>query len=220
MPRGFIRLYAVLLVDDEPEFAATMARRLQRLHAVQVAHGVDQALQLLRTTPPQVVVVDVRLGGGGHAEQVRMGAPVTAKKQRWIALSGAASSEEVFHLASAGFHHFFEKTPEGLRRLEETLEREDLLDLPEPFDELCGIMAQGHRISSVQRRVQGAMTTAALTRSGGNLTHAGQMLGVSRQAIQWHMRKLQTPAPTPVPREPVPDAAPDDGPVVPPRRRS
>ncbi len=54
----------VLLVDDEVEFATTLAERLElRGLAVRVAYDGETALHLVRENPPQVVLLDVLMPG-------------------------------------------------------------------------------------------------------------------------------------------------------------
>lgn len=56
--------WKVLLIDDEEEFATTLAERL-RIRGIQttVALDGDQALKSIEMDPPQVVILDVLLPG-------------------------------------------------------------------------------------------------------------------------------------------------------------
>jgi DNA-binding response OmpR family regulator len=56
----------VLLVDDEEEFVSTLAERLQfrNIEAIVATDGVD-ALQVIHTERPPVVVLDVMMPGIG-----------------------------------------------------------------------------------------------------------------------------------------------------------
>lgn len=56
--------FRVLLVDDEPDFAAPLAERLQRRgFCVTVADSGERALALVPSVAPDVVLLDVRMPG-------------------------------------------------------------------------------------------------------------------------------------------------------------
>lgn len=62
----------VLLVDDELEFASTLAERL-RLRGMDAgtASSGEEAFRLVESNPPQVVVLDVMMPGLGGMEVLR-----------------------------------------------------------------------------------------------------------------------------------------------------
>jgi len=62
----------VLLVDDEEDFASTLAERL-RLRGIEtrVATNGEQAVELILDDPPQVVVLDVMMPGMSGLEVLR-----------------------------------------------------------------------------------------------------------------------------------------------------
>jgi len=64
--------FNVLLVDDEPEFLETLVKRLKKrkLNAFGVQSG-EEALQMLRDTPVDVVVLDVKMPGMGGITALR-----------------------------------------------------------------------------------------------------------------------------------------------------
>lgn len=54
----------ILLVDDEPDFLETTSKRMKRRgYAVKTAFNCEEALRELATGWPEVVVLDVMLGG-------------------------------------------------------------------------------------------------------------------------------------------------------------
>lgn len=61
--------WKVLLVDDEEEFVSTLAERLglRKIQAQTASNGSD-ALHLIESDPPQVVVLDVMMPGLGGIE--------------------------------------------------------------------------------------------------------------------------------------------------------
>jgi DNA-binding response OmpR family regulator len=64
--------YKVLLVDDEEEFASTLAERLcLRGIEARAAYDGEEALRLLETDPPHVMVLDVMMPGLGGLEVLK-----------------------------------------------------------------------------------------------------------------------------------------------------
>jgi DNA-binding response OmpR family regulator len=65
--------WKVLLVDDEEEFASTLAERL-RLRGIDAitANDGEEALRLLEAGLPQVVVLDMMMPGLGGNEVLRL----------------------------------------------------------------------------------------------------------------------------------------------------
>jgi DNA-binding response OmpR family regulator len=62
----------ILLVDDEAEFASTLAERLElRGYRVTIANDGEEALQIVQDDPPQVVILDVRMPGLGGLEVLK-----------------------------------------------------------------------------------------------------------------------------------------------------
>ena len=62
----------VLLVDDEEEFVSTLAERLQlRNITTLVATDGEEALQIIDTHKPPVVVLDVLMPGMGGLDVLR-----------------------------------------------------------------------------------------------------------------------------------------------------
>lgn len=64
--------FSVLLVDDEVEFLETLVKRLRKrkLDARGVTSG-EEAIQALKETPADVVVLDVRMPGMGGLQTLR-----------------------------------------------------------------------------------------------------------------------------------------------------
>lgn len=83
----------VLIVDDEEELAATIAERLEiRGIKTQTASDGDSALNLIKTDPPDVVVLDLMMpgiGGLGILKQINL----LDNKIPVILLTGYASKE-------------------------------------------------------------------------------------------------------------------------------
>lgn len=64
--------FRVLLVDDEREFVATLAERMQmRGFDPQIAFSGEEALKVLETTIPDVMVLDLKMPGIQGLEVLR-----------------------------------------------------------------------------------------------------------------------------------------------------
>lgn len=62
----------VLLVDDEEDFATTLAERLElRGFQVSTANDGEEALRLVHEDPPEVMVLDVKMPGLGGMEVLK-----------------------------------------------------------------------------------------------------------------------------------------------------
>jgi len=83
----------VLIVDDEEDLAATIAERLEiRGIKTQTASDADMALNLIKTNPPHVVVLDLMMpgiGGLGILKQINL----LEKRIPVILLTGYGSKE-------------------------------------------------------------------------------------------------------------------------------
>lgn len=64
---------SVLLVDDEEEFVTTLAERLElREIAVSVATDSEEAIRIVDSERPEVVVTDVKMPGMGGLDLLRL----------------------------------------------------------------------------------------------------------------------------------------------------
>jgi DNA-binding NtrC family response regulator len=62
----------VLIVDDEVEFASTLAERLAlRNYDVKAVYHVEDAIAALESNPPDVVLLDLRMPGIGGVEVLK-----------------------------------------------------------------------------------------------------------------------------------------------------
>jgi DNA-binding NtrC family response regulator len=62
----------VLLVDDEVEFASALAERLQlRDYDVQTAHNALEALAILNSNVPDVIILDLKIPGMDGLETLK-----------------------------------------------------------------------------------------------------------------------------------------------------
>ncbi len=98
-PRGPALAPRVLVVDDDPPVARSLARLL-RAHGAVVAHSGAEALELLERLPIEVVVSDVRMPGMTGPELHR--AVRADRALPFIFVTGAAGDVEVRALEASG----------------------------------------------------------------------------------------------------------------------
>jgi DNA-binding NarL/FixJ family response regulator len=100
----------VFIVDDHQLFLAGVRSELQgRVELVGEANEVDAAVQGIRQTKPDVVLVDVHMpGGGGRA--VIEAVKETHPDIRFLALSVSDAAEDVIALVRAGARGYVTKT--------------------------------------------------------------------------------------------------------------
>lgn len=109
----------VILVEDHVLFRAGVRRELADQPAdrsggrdvaiVGEAGTVDEAVTLLRTTPADVVLLDVHLPGGGAAAVLR-GVRDAPSPPRFLALSVSDAAEDVIAVVRAGARGYVTKT--------------------------------------------------------------------------------------------------------------
>ena len=121
--------FSVLLVDDEKEFLETLLKRLlkRRVKVTGVNSGED-ALKILKQTPPDIVVLDVRMQGMDGIQTLR-----EIKKIRplveVIMLTGHANLEVAVEGMEAGAFDYLMKptdVDELLYKLEDAFKRKKI----------------------------------------------------------------------------------------------
>lgn len=100
----------VLLVDDHDVVRAGMAAILaDHVDLVGEADNVADAIELILERRPDVVVLDVRLPGGGGAAVIETVRP-QARSVRFMALTVSASHEDVLQMMKAGVDGYITKS--------------------------------------------------------------------------------------------------------------
>lgn len=140
---------------------------------------MNDAIDTLSSWPVDLVMLDVCLGsesGVSVAEAAWKLAPAPAV----IAMSGAASREDVFRLGQLGVRAFLEKT-EIASKVDELMELAS-----SPVSLAPHAKAQvGHRsIREAVFEVREGMLEQALAESRGSIRRASKTLGISRQSLQ------------------------------------
>jgi DNA-binding NarL/FixJ family response regulator len=111
-PRRLPRDHAirVFLVDDHRLFRAGVRAELgQHVTIVGDAGDVDAAIQGIRATKPDVVLLDVHMPGGGGLARAR-GGPRDPPDVRFLALSVSDAAEDVIQVIRAGARGYVTKT--------------------------------------------------------------------------------------------------------------
>ena len=109
----------ILIVEDHENTAVVMSKLLKRIgHEVMTASTVRQALDVLRTTPLDLLVSDLGLPDGNGFEVMTELSKVSAAKG--IAISGYGMEEDVERSNRAGFSAHLTK-PIDVQKLQETI---------------------------------------------------------------------------------------------------
>jgi DNA-binding NarL/FixJ family response regulator len=102
----------VFLVDDHRLFLAGVRSELQdKVELVGEATDVDTAVQLIRATKPEVVLLDVHMPGGG-GKAIIEAVNETHPDVKFLALSVSDAAEDVIALIRAGARGYVTKTIE------------------------------------------------------------------------------------------------------------
>ena len=100
----------VYLVDDHRLFRAGVKAELgDRVTIVGDAGDVDEAIQGIRSTKPEVVLLDVHMPGGGGAAVISA-VHETHPDVRFLALSVSDAAEDVIRVIRAGARGYVTKT--------------------------------------------------------------------------------------------------------------
>jgi DNA-binding NarL/FixJ family response regulator len=103
----------VVLVDDHALFRAGVRGELgEQVEIVGEASSVADAVPLIRTTDPDVVLLDVHLGDGG-GEAVIAGVAQERPAVKFLALSVSDAAEDVIGVIRAGARGYVTKTISG-----------------------------------------------------------------------------------------------------------
>ena len=121
--------FSVLLVDDEKEFLETLMKRLlKRGIKVAGANSGEEALRILKETPPDVVLLDVRMQGMDGIQTLREIKKIRPLVQV-IMLTGHANLEVAVEGMEAGAFDYLMKptdVDELLYKLEDAFKRKKI----------------------------------------------------------------------------------------------
>ena len=103
----------VAIVDDHELFRAGVRSELEELvQIVGDAASVDDAVDLIARTAPDVVLLDVHMPDGGGVEVIRRAAP-ERPDTRFLALSVSDAPQDVIGVIRAGARGYVTKTITG-----------------------------------------------------------------------------------------------------------
>jgi DNA-binding NtrC family response regulator len=178
----------VLVVEDNSRLRRTLRRALeQRGYRAQAAASVAEAVEILGSFKPDVLLLDVSLPDGDALAVVqaarRLGATAVA-----IAMSGKATPLQTFQLAQLGARRYLQK-PIELDILDAALE-EALSTAPDLEPHLRATVGK-KPIHEVESEIRATMVDEALARAGGNRQRAASLLSISRQLLQHILKKLR-----------------------------
>jgi DNA-binding NarL/FixJ family response regulator len=101
----------VVLVDDHQMFRSGVKAELgASVEIVGEAGDVDEAIQVIKATGPDVVLLDVHLPGGGGVEVLRQ---VLPSETKFLALSVSDAAEDVIGVVRGGARGYVTKTISG-----------------------------------------------------------------------------------------------------------
>jgi DNA-binding NarL/FixJ family response regulator len=106
----------VVLVDDHQMFRSGVKAELgDSVQIVGEAGDVDEAVEVIRATEPDVVLLDVHLPGGGGVEVLRRVAEAAAGsgETKFLALSVSDAAEDVIGVVRGGARGYVTKTISG-----------------------------------------------------------------------------------------------------------
>jgi DNA-binding NarL/FixJ family response regulator len=101
----------VVLVDDHQMFSSGVKAELgDSVEIVGEAGDVDEAIEVIKATVPDVVLLDVHLPGGGGVEVLRQ---VLPSETKFLALSVSDAAEDVIGVVRGGARGYVTKTISG-----------------------------------------------------------------------------------------------------------
>jgi len=178
----------MLVVEPNRAALSALVRQASRFAArVAEARTVTEALERLGDHP-DLILFAVRLPGGDGLEIARA-ARELRPRPIVIALSGRASASEAFQLAKLGVAAYLPKpvTPDALEAAFQ-MAAQTRLRVRDAAIDAVGRLS----LADAERDVRRAMYLEALARAGGNSSRAAELLGVTRQAVQHHLRTCET----------------------------
>jgi DNA-binding NarL/FixJ family response regulator len=104
---------SVVIVDDHEIFRSGVRAELEGLVDVRGAAGtVEEAVRVIESERPDVVLLDVHMPGGGGVEVIRQVAKANPA-QRFLALSVSDAAEDVIAVVRAGARGYVTKSIAG-----------------------------------------------------------------------------------------------------------
>lgn len=185
-------LSRLLIVEDNTALVETLARALRpRVPEIVTCRTLFEVRAALPGFTPDLVLLDVELPDGDAFDVIKDLNRVVPTPAI-VAMSGVAGPDEAFKLAQLGVQRYLKK-PVDLVTVERAIE--EALTCP-PNLEPHVRAAVGHvPLNELERSVRESMLDEALARAGGSRSAAARLLAVSRQLLQYMLRKRDSEAP-------------------------
>ena len=176
----------VLVVEDSRPLLRSLRAALAETYSdVRGCRSVREVEAMLAGWRPELVLLDVVLPDG-DAQRVLALLEQQSPAPAVIAMSGAAGPAQSFALAARGVRGYLDK-PLQLARVQAAIQQ--ALDAA---PELAPAVRQvvGHRsLAEVQSEIRSTMIDEALARCGGSRRGAARLLEMSRQLLQYALRR-------------------------------
>jgi putative two-component system response regulator len=137
----------VLVVDDDPQIRDLLAGLLARLcRSISHARSAEEALEMLRAAPPDLLLLDVGLPGrNGFDVLTEIRASADLRLVPVVILSGTATREDKLRALRAGAADFFAKpfdSEELMTRLQSLLQLKSFTDTLEEAEKVIVALAR------------------------------------------------------------------------------
>ncbi len=167
-----------LVVEDDPVFSDVLATALRRRgFDVTVALSCEEAIAHIEASPPELAVVDLRIGTGSGLSLIPLLARAP-RPARTVVLTGYGSIATAVEAVKLGASQYLTK-PADIDAI--------VAALTGPDAPTAGAVPLSARPLSV-KRVEWEHIQRVLTENNGNISATARSLGIHRRTLQ---RKLQ-----------------------------
>jgi two-component system response regulator RegA len=162
---------SVLIVDDDERVTTAMARNLGATRTVEIAHDSMTAVQVARRSRPDLIVVDLRLGGTSGIDAIRI-LKAELPQSVFALVTGYISTDITVNAVKAGADVVMSKPITG----KELLRR------------VCGDDEPATETPTLAQ-VEAEHIARVLDDCQGNVSEAARRLGIYRSSLQRKLRK-------------------------------
>jgi two-component system response regulator RegA len=167
---------SLLIVEDDRTLRERLTRAFERRHFdVRTAATIDEAERLAREDPPELVIVDLRLGNDNGLQLISILKQIDPGT-RIVVLTGYGSVATAVRAIQAGATHYLTKPADA----------DEIIAAFESRADGSGGPAEALQPMSLDR-VEWEHINRVLLACGGNVSEAARQLGVHRRTLQ---RKL------------------------------
>jgi len=130
----------ILIIEDDQDTRNVIRFALaQDYRQIQEASNADEALHLLESGSPEIILLDIQLKGSidGLSLYEKIAADIRFRKTRVVIISGARSAELIEKARNLGVAVYLEKpfSPEKLDALVRSLESREMFIVPPVSDD-------------------------------------------------------------------------------------